>query len=112
MKGEIFLQSLENREVNENILTKSHKSRGEREIFLQNLKNREVKENFFKNLINREEKENFFLEILKIERKKRNEKSFLQLEREKFDSFLLEIFSRSRLLSMTGMSRFFFACYA
>jgi hypothetical protein len=41
----LVLQSLENREVNENSSIKSHKSRGEREIFLQSLENREVNEN-------------------------------------------------------------------
>ena len=67
--------------------TESHKSRVEREFFLHNLENRE-------------EKENFCLKILKIE--KRNENTILQLEIEKYSSFLLEIFSRSRLLSMTA----------
>ena len=83
--------------------TESHKSRVEREFCLHNLENREEKENCFKNLTNREEKENFCLKILKIEKRKRNENTILQLEREKYESFLLEIFSRSRLLSMTAM---------
>ena len=56
----------------------------------------------FKNLANREKKEICCLKILKIE--KRNKK-ILQLEREKHESFLLEIFSRSRLLSMTGSAK-------
>ena len=55
----------------------------------------------FKNLANREKKEICCLKILKIEKRKRNENTILQLEREKHESFLLEIFSRSRLLSMT-----------
>ena len=80
--------------------TESHKSRVEREFCLHNLENREEKENCFKNLKNRDEKENFYLKFLKIV--KRNENTILQLEREKYESFLLEIFSRSRLLSMTG----------
>ena len=54
-----------------------------------------------KNLANREKKEICCLKILKIEKRKRNENTILQLEREKHESFLLEIFSRSRLLSMT-----------
>ena len=110
----------------------SHKSRVEREFCLHNLENREEKENYFENLTNREEnenfclkilkiekrkwiilknitnredKENFGLKILKIEKRKRNENTILQLEREKYESFLLEIFSRSRLLSMTGPQR-------
>ena len=33
----------------------------------------------------------------------RNENTTLQLEREKYESFRLEIFLRSRLLSMTGV---------
>ena len=82
--------------------TESHKSRVEREFCLHNLENREEKENCFKNLTNREEKENFCLKILKIEKRKRNENTILQLEREKYESFLLEIFSRSRLLSKTA----------
>ena len=44
MKGEIFLQSLENREVNENSSIKSHKSRREREFFSWDLENWEEKE--------------------------------------------------------------------
>ena len=56
----------------------------------------------FKNLANREKKEICCLKILKIEKRKRNENTILQLEREKHESFLLEIFSRLRLFSMTG----------
>ena len=56
----------------------------------------------FKNLAHREKKEICCLKILKIEKRKRNENTILQLEREKHESFLLEIFSRSRLLSITG----------
>ena len=82
--------------------TESRKSRVERDFFLHNLENREEKENCFKNLTNREEKEDCCLKILKIEKWKRNENTILQLEREKYESFLLEIFSRSRLLSMTA----------
>ena len=82
--------------------TESHESRVERDFCLHNLENREEKENYFNNLTNREEKENFCLKILKIEKRKRNENTILQLEREKHESFLLEIFSRSRLLSMTA----------
>ena len=37
-----------------------------------------------------------------MEKRKRNENTILQLERENYESFLLKIFSRSRLLSMTG----------
>ena len=59
------------------------------------------KRNDFKNLANREKKEICCLKILKIEKRKRNENTILQLEREKHESFLLEIFSRSRLLSMS-----------
>ena len=59
----------------------------------------------FKNLANREKKEICCLKILKIEKRNRNENTILQLEREKHESFLLEIFSRSRLLSMTAASR-------
>ena len=83
--------------------TESRKSRVEREFFLHNLENREEKENCFKNLTNREEKEDCCLKILKIEKWKRNENTILQLEWEKYESFLLEIFSRSRLLSMTAL---------
>ena len=85
--------------------TESHKSRVEREFCLHNLENREEKENCFKNLANREKKEICYLKILKIEKRKRNENTILQLEREKYESFLLEIFSRSRLLSMTATSK-------
>ena len=70
-------------------------------IFLQNVEN-SVKENCFESLIKREEKEIFCFKILKIE--KRNENTILQLEREKHESFLLKIFSRSRLLSMTDLT--------
>ena len=55
-----------------------------------------------KNLANREKKEICCLKILKIEKRKRNEHTILQLKREKYESFLLEIFSTSRLLSMTA----------
>ena len=90
-------------EEKEKQITESHKSRVEREFCLHNLENREEKENCFKNLTNREEKENFCLKILKIEKRKRNENTIPQLEREKYESFLLKIFSRSRLLSMTTL---------
>ena len=60
---------------------------------------------FLHQLKNREEKEKYFLKILKIEKKKRNEISFLEIEREKYGSFLFEIFSRSRLLSMSVLLR-------
>ena len=60
------------------------------------------KRNSVKNLENREKKENFFLKILIIERRVRNENSLLQHESEKYESFLFENFSRSRLLSMPG----------
>ena len=73
-----------------------------KENCFENLINLEEKENYFKNLTNREEKENFSLKILKIEKRKRNENTIFQLEIEKYESFLLEIFSRSRLLSKTA----------
>ena len=114
-----------------NMAPKSCQSRGEGEIFLQCLENREEKGNFFsriskiekrkrnfsqkswqsrgerefpdKNLKKREGKEKFFQKLLKIERRTRHENSFLQLERENSESFLLENFSRARLLSRTAL---------
>ena len=80
------------REEKENLVSKSHKSRKEREFVLTNLENPEEKENGLKNLINREEKENFFLNILKIETRKRIEISIFSSEREIIEPFLLEIF--------------------
>ena len=62
-------------------------------MFLHQLKNREEKEKYFLKI----------LKILKIEKKKRNEISFLEIERDKSGSFLSEIFSRSRLLSMSAL---------
>ena len=104
-EGEIFLQCLENREEKGNFFSriskiekrkrnssqKSWQSRGEREFPDKNLKKREGKEKFFQKL-------------LKIERRTRHENSFLQLERENSESFLLENFSRARLLSRTGVA--------
>ena len=58
---------------------------------------------FLHQLKNREEKEKYFLKILKIEKRRRNEVSFLEIERDKSGSFLSEIFSRSRLLSMSAL---------
>ena len=61
------------------------------------------KEKLFSSLENREEKEKLFLRFLKIERRTRHENQLLASEREKFESFLFENFSRSRLLSMSAV---------